>query len=372
MNAVRTRADRCPGVLRLHEAADGFLARLRFPGGFVTPDALRVLARATAELGDGRLELTSRGNLQVRGLDARAADELTQRAFAAGLVPSISHDEVRNVVASPLAGLDRLGGLRDVVAALDRAILADPVLAGLTGRFLFGLDDGRGDIAALRPDALAVLDGEHARVEGVPVPRAQVAARLVDVAHAFLDERRAQGSGAWRVAELDDGRARVRARLGAPLLAAPVPPAPRLPIGRVARADGGYALVVAPPLGRLTAEQAHWLADHAAGDELRITTSRRIVLPAAPDPTDPAADPATVGLVVDPASPWLTVSACAGRPRCASALADVQSDAARSLGRWPGRRVHWSGCARRCGRTADVQVDVVATAQGYEIETADA
>ena len=67
-------ADRCPGVLRLIEAADGYLARVRLPGGFVTGGQLRVLARLAGELGDGRVELTSRGNVQLRALAADAAE----------------------------------------------------------------------------------------------------------------------------------------------------------------------------------------------------------------------------------------------------------------------------------------------------------
>jgi len=71
--ADRTRADRCPGVLRLAEAADGYLARIRLPGGLIGAGQLRALARLADELGDGRVELTSRGNVQLRGLAADVA-----------------------------------------------------------------------------------------------------------------------------------------------------------------------------------------------------------------------------------------------------------------------------------------------------------
>src|SRR6202000_2713281 len=109
-SAPRPGADRCPGVLRLAEAADGLIARVRLPGGLVSGEQLRVLARLAGELGDGRAELTSRGNVQLRGLAASAAGPLTGALAQAGLLPSLTHDPVRNVLASPLAGLDRRAG----------------------------------------------------------------------------------------------------------------------------------------------------------------------------------------------------------------------------------------------------------------------
>ncbi|HVT66291.1 MAG TPA: nitrite reductase, partial [Trebonia sp.] len=102
----RPALDRCPGVLRLTEAADGLLARVRLPGGLVSGRQLRVLARLADELGDGRAELTSHGNMQLRALAPDAAQPLSDALFAAGLLPSLSHDRVRNILASPLAGLD--------------------------------------------------------------------------------------------------------------------------------------------------------------------------------------------------------------------------------------------------------------------------
>ena len=396
-------ADRCPGVLRLAEAADGYLARIRLPGGLIGAGAMRALARLASELGDGRMELTSRGNVQLRGLAADAAGPLTDQLSQAGQLPSLSHDRVRNVLASPLAGLDGGPDLTAIVQALDTALCARPRLAELPGRFLFAVDDGRGDVAGLGADVLARVRADGAVVNGLAVRGAatghpvaghaghavveDVVTVMLACAEAFLDARAAQGGTAWRIADLADGPARVRAavaaRLGLAAAAQPMAgsPAPAVsdgtggtgalaaptarPVGVVG--PGGTAVVLLAPLGRLTAAQLAWLVDRVRGRPARITPWRSVVLPDLPDAAGVLADAARLGFGVDAGSPWLRVTACAGRPGCASALADVQADAAGFAARWPERIVHVSGCARHCGRPAATQVDVTATSEGYQV-----
>ena len=384
----RAAADRCPGALRLVEAADGYLARVRLPGGFVTGEQLRVLAGLAAELGDGRVELTSRGNVQLRALAADAAEPLTAALARAGLLPSLDHDRVRNVLASPLAGLDDLGCGRDltpIVAALDAELCARPRLAELSGRFLFAIDDGRGDVAGLGADVVAVVGAGGTVVSGLAVSgTCDVAAVMLAFAEAFLDERGATGSAAWRIADLPGGAERVSeavaGRFG--LVSGPEPPTPvatARPVGLVrCPADAGRGVeprsvtpagsdsaVLLAPLGRLTAARVTWLAARAAGRPARITPWRSVVLPDQPDADKALREAAALGFGVDDRSPWLRVTACAGRPGCASALADVQADAAAFAARWPGRIVHVSGCGRHCGRPAATEIDVTATSDGY-------
>src|SRR3954467_9711950 len=127
---TRDRADACPGALQTHAAADGALARVRVPGGGLSSAQLAALASAARELGDGHLELTSRGNVQLRGLATGSATALGDRLGAAGLLPSASHERVRNVLASTLSGRTD-GGLLDVrpwVRAFDAGLCADPTL----------------------------------------------------------------------------------------------------------------------------------------------------------------------------------------------------------------------------------------------------
>jgi len=217
--ADRTEVDACPGVFAPHDAADGALARIRLPGGAVDAAALRTVAACAQELGDGQVHLTSRGNLQLRGL-ARTP-ELAGRLAGAGLLPSATHERVRNVLASPLAGVS--GGRTDVrrmAAALDRGLCARPALAGLPGRFLFALDDGRGDVVAEEPDLCWQVVAPRTgvlRVAGTIVAAVDVAdavPALLAAAEAFLALREADGGTAWRAAELRDAPARVAAALG--------------------------------------------------------------------------------------------------------------------------------------------------------------
>ncbi|MDT4939675.1 MAG: precorrin-3B synthase [Pseudonocardiales bacterium] len=356
--------DRCPGALSVFAAADGGLARVRLPGGFVSAVQLGTIAAAARDLGTGVVELTSRGNVQIRGLAAGAELQLGQRLAEAGLLPSESHEIVRNIVASPLAGIDTDVDLGPVVAELDRALCATPALSGLPGRFLFALDDGRGDVAALGADVTAVVIATSARVEGVEVEHAVPA--MLAVAEAFLAERTARQAPAWRIEEI--GRADVLARAAIGIASAShVPDAPAHPAGRIAQPDGISALVALAPLGRLTAAQVDRLAIHTAGRDARITPWRSIVLPDLSDVEAVAADLTDAGLGVDDRSKWVGVSACTGRPGCAQALADVQADASENAQRWPGRIVHWSGCERRCGRPRDASVDVVAAPNGYAV-----
>jgi precorrin-3B synthase len=344
----RTGVDACPGALDVHQAADGGLARVRLPGGRVTSAQLRVLAAASAELGSGGLELTSRGNAQIRGLGVDGPVELGARLASAGLLPSVSHEKVRNIMSSPL-------GPPGPARSLDAALCADPVLAALPGRFLFALDSGAGDVAWLGADVAALPVGVEVAVllggvdHGVRVAPGDVVAALVAAARAFLELR----DGQWRIAELGPGVALIAERLGVSDARVPLgaPPA-RGPLGRL---DGAVGAAV--PLGRLDEAQ---LAVLATWPEVVITPWRGVVVPGGR-----VEALVEVGLVVDADAPGIGVTACTGRPGCAKSLADVRADALR-VSR-PGRPVHFAGCARRCGRPAGDVVDVVAVEGGYEV-----
>ncbi|MEU3604090.1 cobalamin biosynthesis protein CobG [Streptomyces sp. NPDC035033] len=361
---IRDRGDACPGALRLHPADDGRLARLRLPAGRLTPRQAEVLAGAAESLGDGRISVTSRGNAELRGLGEGCGAELAALLGAAGLLPSPTHERVRNIVASPAAGLDGLGhGDAQLWArALDAALCAEPRAAALSGRFLFVLDDGRGDVAGLGGDVtlVAAPDGAVLLETGsgtFRLPAADAAGAALACALAFLDAAEATGTGAWRPRELPAGHvpewAGALARAG--IAAEPVPPLSLPPAPPPAPGPlGDRALHVLAPLGRLTADGLRALADGA--DELRLTPWRGAVAVGAAPARLPVL--AAHGLITDPAAPGTGVTACTGLPGCAKSLADVRADARTAP---PGPLpVHFSGCARRCGHPHGTWVEVTA------------
>ncbi len=369
--------DRCPGALRLHEAADGHLARVRIPGGRVSPAQLRALAGLAVSLGDGFLSLTSRGNVQLRGLGSGCGQELADGLFAAGLLPSLTHDRVRNVVASPLSGLRGVTSVESVLAEFDSELRADAALVALSGRFLFGIDAGDGFVLALKPDVAVILEADDVvrlSIAGQPTavtaPLDLAPDLLIGAAHRFLALRDTYAPTVWRVSELP---AEALAEL------APGRPGPSLAAGDTAPHQSSSlgtddeASVAGVPLGNAPAAAWQAIADLFPADRaddisaIRFTPARTVVLAR---PTDSAVATLTEhGFLLDDADPLALVTACVGRPGCAKSLADVRADAPRLAAENPGQRLHVTGCDRQCGHPTGTHLAAIAASNdSYTLE----
>jgi len=275
---IRDRVDRCPGVLRPWIAEDGALVRLRLAGAPLR--RVHDLIAIAERWADGAVELTSRSNVQLRGVphaDGRVPEEFVRSLIDLGLLPAPAHERVRNIEISPLSG--RAGGRTDVrptAARLDRLICADPGLARLPGRFLFVLDDGRGDVAWRPLDlGLLALDAETAQLRlgaaiwGPVVPLGQAADALTALARRFLDVRGDGPEAPWHVDELaaplDEPHQRdPRTRTSAD----------PWPTGIIRQHDGRVAEHRPVPEGRLTRELAEDLPD-----EILVTPWRSLIIP---------------------------------------------------------------------------------------------
>jgi precorrin-3B synthase len=312
-------ADRCPGVLRPHLAADGAMVRVRVPGGQTTCPVLARLGALARAYGSGLLQLTSRGGVQVRGLPEELPEEFVAGIRAAGLLPSVSHERVRNIVASPLTGLN--GGradLRGMITELDRALVATPELAVLSGRFLFALDDGRGDVLSLPFDlGYQAIDDQHGMIisgaDRTPVTADAAVAALLALAPSTAPRRPASDQGP-----------------------------PQVPLGAVRDHAS-----VSVPLGLLTSDQLAATCDVAGDGAVIITPWRGLIIPYA---ATRLVDLAAAGLVIDSNSPWTMITACVGAPFCRSAHGETLTVARElAVAETPLTRTHVSGCERRCG-----------------------
>ena len=282
---TRTRADMCPGALRPWQADDGLLVRIRLLGGRLPTEALQRLSEASWQHADGHIHLTGRANLQLRGLSGDGR-QLTTAAVAAiestGLLPSRTHELVRNVLVSPQTGL--AGGradLRCVATQLDELLCADARLGLLPGRFLFTLDDGRGDLldrltgagkygtdlgcVALGDGVVQLRVGDH---WGAVAPSGDAVGRLIDLAARFLDARGTGANAPWHIRELT--RPLQPPAPADPRLPAPAPP---LPYGTV---PGGIHVPAAD--GVLTPQLVQSLLDRAAHVAHVVVTPWRGVL----------------------------------------------------------------------------------------------
>ncbi len=144
-------------------------------------------------------------------------------------------------------------------------------------------------------------------------------------------------------------------------------------IGSNVYLQGICAFGVGLPFGQIEANALTALADLAAhhGDGTLRTTPWRVLLLTGIATKDAAAIQETVaalGLIADPRDPRLAITACVGKPACASASVPTRADAARlAQAGLDGLAIHVSGCAKGCAHPAPAQVTLVGSDGRYDL-----
>ena len=137
------------------------MMRLRIPNGIVKADTLRLFADTIEPYGDelGVMDITTRQNIQLRGLTLEDGADLTKALHADHNMTSFQSalDNARNVVGSPLAGLDdlELVDTRPIANAINDLISLDketgergnPQWGNLPRKFNIAISGGRDDFA---------------------------------------------------------------------------------------------------------------------------------------------------------------------------------------------------------------------------------
>lgn len=133
------------GLFHVAPAQDSFMLRLRVPGGILTAAQMRGLADMAEEWGAGRCDLTTRANLQIREFQPRDIVRVLNKVESLGMTSRGSGaDNVRNITASPLSGLDptELHDVQPLASALQHYISNSRELFGLPRKFNVAFDSG--------------------------------------------------------------------------------------------------------------------------------------------------------------------------------------------------------------------------------------
>ncbi|SFK78842.1 precorrin-3B synthase [Methylorubrum salsuginis] len=385
MSARRTlpegaRRGWCPSLARPMPTGDGLLARVHPPLGRLTPAQLRAVAEGARTYGNGHVDVTARGNLQIRGVSEESAPRLACALAEAGLADTRDDGgPQRLTLTAPLAGLDEREAID--VPALARAVeavgLAVPglppkTLVAVDGGGAFGLGVVEADFflfATGRAQVAFGLAGADGPLRCGLLPERGAAGALGLALAAFA------GTGKRRVRDLDPAeRALVAASAGfhpfepAPLAPAPAPAAP----GLAPLPEGRAAVLVQAPFGRCTADRLERVAALAGPEGARLSPERGLALVAPKGGT--AAFQAALGqagFIVSPDDPRRAVFACPGAPACRSGTTPVPDHAARlaeALAPLAGLvTAHVSGCHKGCAHPGPADLTLVARDGAYDV-----
>jgi precorrin-3B synthase len=380
------RRGACPGLSAPMATGDGLLVRL-LPIGTIALDAFAGLCAAAQQHGNGIIEVTSRGSIQIRGLSAASAPRLATAVAALG----ITAGDGIPVLTNPLAGLDAeqiidtAALAADLRHALARSSLAQRLSAkvsvAIDGGGALGLDGIAADVRlrAQVVNGVAALcisgggDGQNAVPLGcvAVIDGVEVTTRLFEVlaqrgrVARLRDVVAAEGIAAFRsaVADLiiDDGPARSQRRFSDA-------------VGIYPLRDGTFAQGVGLAFGHADATSLQRLTEAAkvaGASGMRAAPGRALMIVGLTRQTAVsfAASAEAIGFIVHADDPRRHVVACAGAPICASAeiaaRAIAPHIAAAAAPHLDGSfKIHISGCAKGCAHPAPAALTVVGMPSG--------
>jgi precorrin-3B synthase len=369
----------CPSAHAPMVTGDGWIVRVRVGCRPVSADQWAELADLAETFGNGLVEFTTRGNLQVRGIPEQLTGEAARRLVAIGLAGLDEADDRRRaVVVNPLARL--------APSSCDAALAAAATPTEVTAwvERMLALHGGE-----LPSKWWAVVDADTAWP--MPVERCDLALQQHPGGWRMLLAGREHWSGldprpaaSQVVARCAQRRCRVR-----DLEANPGQGADRDPDSTVdvlamgsrssaslraqsaswcgLRMTGDWvAAAASAPFGVTAPATLRALASAAAMPQVSVhPTPQRGVLLVAPEgrTTDLAQcldDLDRLGWITCDDDPRRLVSACIGSRGCAASLVDTWQVATDLIG--SAERVHVSGCSKRCGVPAGVREFVASTA----------
>ncbi|EJL93849.1 precorrin-3B synthase [Pseudomonas sp. GM102] len=390
------RPSACPGLLRIVPALDGGICRIKLNGGSISAAQAEAVASAAERFAGGVIEATNRANLQIRGIGSEQT-ALIDSLLAAGLGPrTAAGDDVRNLMLSPSAGIDRhmLFDTRALAEQILTTLQSHERFHELSAKFAVQLDGGEGLAMLEHPHDLwlSAVEQEGECVlafglAGCPTQTPSGAVRLEDghalviaVLELFLDLARPDQTRMRHLLTeypVAGFVAQVAERV--PLLSivsgSRVTNSSVLHIGAHPQRETGRVYVGAtPPLGRLDPAMlrgAAQLARERGDGSLRFTPWQSLLLPDIHE--DDAAQVIhsleNLGLRCSADDALAHLIACTGSAGCGKGLSDTKGDALQlaTLLQRNGQvfDVHLSGCARSCAAAHITPATLLAVSPGH-------
>ncbi|QOZ35273.1 precorrin-3B synthase [Bradyrhizobium sp. CCBAU 53421] len=347
----------CPGALRPMQSGDGLVVRIRPRGGRLDARQAAGIAELAERYGNGLIDLTSRANLQIRGVSDEGYPALIDGLALLGLLDANSDTEAqRNILVTPFwtAGDDT----RSLVVELERALAGTSL--DLPTKFGFAIDDGServlagasADVRIERDRSGGLLVRADGAQFGLSVTRSGAVQAALALAEWFVVSGGPKGEKRRMAAHLAGGASLPESLRGdAEPVARSADPVPGLyPTGAM--------------VGVAFGQMPQQTLSHLAGctQALRVTPWRMVLAEGLHEM------PCGADLVTDPNDPALRVIACSGAPRCREAHADTRAMASALASFVPAdARLHVSGCAKGCAQSGSADVTLVASREGFDL-----
>ncbi|MEO0458449.1 MAG: ferredoxin--nitrite reductase [Cyanobacteria bacterium P01_A01_bin.114] len=402
-----------------------FMLRLRMPHGILSGHKMRVLAEIVQRYGDdGSADITTRQNIQLRGVRLEDIPDIFSRLKEAGLTSMQSGmDNVRNITGSPVAGIDasELIDTQGLVMKVQDMITnngeGNYAFTNLPRKFNIAIEGSRDNSVHAEINDIAFVPAYKDGALGFNVlvggffsaTRCAAAISMdvwvppnddvVEICRAILTVYRDNGPRAkrqksrlmWLIDEwgVEQFRAAIANEMGKPLAtAAPedeIDSEKRDHIGVHAQKQPGlnYAGLLVP-VGRLQADDMFDLARVAevyGSGEIRLTVEQNAIIPYIPDSRLAAflSEPIVQKFSVTPTPLVRSVVSCTGAQFCNFALVETKQRALATAQALDAEldlpasvRMHWTGCPNSCGQPQVAQIGLLGSKTRKDGKTVEA
>jgi ferredoxin-nitrite reductase len=396
------------GLFWLNPVKDGYMCRLRIPGGIVKSYQLRELASIARELTTGYIQITTRNNFQIRLIEPKDCPEVLRRIQGCGLHSrGAGADNIRNITMNPCAGYDpyEIVDVRPLVNELGTLIISSREFYDLPRKFNIAYDGGglissvedTNDIGAsavrLGENAEGIEPGIYFRIAlggvtghqtfasdwGVIVPEAMVNQVIVALLRVFIqhgdrtNRKKARFKYVVEALGLEGVLLEAEKHLGFKLqrLATDSPIQKKRNFSQqghshigvhAQKQEGHYYVGAAVPVGQMTDKQLDRLADVADSygtGEVRLTVWQNVIVPNVKEAFVASAAKALIkaGFPTEQSNLKSGFIACTGNRYCKFAATDTKGHAVSVMNALDKRvsldrpvNIHFTGCAHSCAQ----------------------